>query len=188
MEADWEIEVGGGAPVIEAFWPGFVDLHRRAGHHLAAEIAEARAFPPLAGLLQALNSTASPVFTSKCDLWETGPDEVAGSDELMTGDIQAALACYIDLLPVEGAVFPNLHQAEEFCRNWVRRLSGVSTPLCRVDLILRQAIAGPAEGFGVTAYLGGTGKDRSAAGKALASAMAAFAVAIPDAATTAKAP
>ena len=26
MEADWEVEVGGGAPVIEADWPGFVDL------------------------------------------------------------------------------------------------------------------------------------------------------------------
>jgi hypothetical protein len=26
MEADWEFEVGGDAPVIEAPWPGFVDL------------------------------------------------------------------------------------------------------------------------------------------------------------------
>ena len=28
MEADWEFEVGGDAPVIEARWPGFVDLRR----------------------------------------------------------------------------------------------------------------------------------------------------------------
>jgi hypothetical protein len=26
MEADWEFEVGGDAPVIDALWPGFVDL------------------------------------------------------------------------------------------------------------------------------------------------------------------
>ena len=26
MEADWEVEIGGGAPVIDALWPGFVDL------------------------------------------------------------------------------------------------------------------------------------------------------------------
>ncbi len=28
MEADWEFEVGGDAPVIEAHWPGFVDLRQ----------------------------------------------------------------------------------------------------------------------------------------------------------------
>ena len=26
MEADWEFEVGGEAPVIEASWEGFIDL------------------------------------------------------------------------------------------------------------------------------------------------------------------
>ena len=26
MEADWELEIGGDAPVIEAHWTGFVDL------------------------------------------------------------------------------------------------------------------------------------------------------------------
>ena len=26
MEADYEVEAGGEAPVIEALWPGFVDL------------------------------------------------------------------------------------------------------------------------------------------------------------------
>ena len=105
----------------------------------------------------------------------------------MSGDALAALACYVDLLPVEGAVFPNLHQAEELCRDWVRRLSVISTPLCRVDLILRQAIGAEVLGFGVTAYLGGAGRDRPSAEEALASAMAAFASAIPAAATTAKA-
>ena len=31
MEADWEFEVGGDAPVIDACWPGFVDLRRIPG-------------------------------------------------------------------------------------------------------------------------------------------------------------
>ena len=26
MEADWEVEIGGGAPVIDACWDGYVDL------------------------------------------------------------------------------------------------------------------------------------------------------------------
>ena len=28
MEADWEMEIGGSAPVIDAFWAGFEDLRR----------------------------------------------------------------------------------------------------------------------------------------------------------------
>ena len=28
MEADWEFEVGGDAPVIEACWEGFIDLRK----------------------------------------------------------------------------------------------------------------------------------------------------------------
>ena len=47
MEADWEVEVGGGAPVIEAFWPGFVDLRGGRQHHLAADIADREHFLPL---------------------------------------------------------------------------------------------------------------------------------------------
>ena len=45
MEADWEVEIGGDAPVIEAQWPGLVDL--RANPERICEIAEASAFPPL---------------------------------------------------------------------------------------------------------------------------------------------
>ena len=54
MEADWEVEIGGDAPVIDAQWPGLVDL--RANPERVCEIAEASAFPPLADLLLALNS------------------------------------------------------------------------------------------------------------------------------------
>ena len=43
MEADWEVEVGGGSPVIEALWPGFVDL--RLYPERIGEIQEAAGFP-----------------------------------------------------------------------------------------------------------------------------------------------
>ena len=40
MEADWEIEIGGDAPVIEAHWFGFVDL--RIEPSRANELPETR--------------------------------------------------------------------------------------------------------------------------------------------------
>ena len=43
MEADWEIEVGGKAPVIEARWPGFVDL--RLHPERASQFPEAAELP-----------------------------------------------------------------------------------------------------------------------------------------------
>jgi hypothetical protein len=80
-------------------------------------------------------------------------------------------------------VFARWEQAEAFCREWVARLVPVSMPECRVELVVRQAIAGEAEGFGVTAYLSATGGDRTCAAEALAAALVAFAGAIPCAAT-----
>jgi hypothetical protein len=165
MEADWEVEVGGGAPVIEALWPGFVDL-RRSPERIG-EIQEAAGFPALAGLLLALNRTGSPVWTAKCDLWKPEANK---------------LACYVDLLPVADAVFAQWKQAEAFCRELAARLAPISMPECRVDLVVRQAIAGEAEGFGVTATLSATGGDRSGTAETLAALLVAFAGAIPPAA------
>ncbi|MGA2673188.1 MAG: hypothetical protein ABSE99_08155 [Terracidiphilus sp.] len=188
MEVDWEIEVGGGtpgcgAPVIDALWPGFVDLRQNPAR--IGEIAETAAFPPLAGLLLVLNGPASPLWTSKCDLWEPEAAELAGPGSRESAS--SVLACYVDLLPLAGQVFAQWQQAEAFCREWVARLASDRLPECRVELIVRQAIAGQAEGFGVTAYLSATGQARSAAAASLAAALDAFAAAIPSAAAPGKA-
>jgi hypothetical protein len=187
METDWEVEIGGGAPVIEALWPGFIDLRRSPKR--IGEIAEAATFTALADLLLALNGSTSPLWTAKCDLWEPGPSELA-TPELADQEAEAqpaALACYVDLLPLEGRVFAQWTHAEAFCREWVARLEPLSLPTCRIDLIVRQAIAGEDDGFGVTAYLSGTGKDRSAAAEALKAALVVFADAIPPSAAPATA-
>jgi hypothetical protein len=177
MEADWEVEVGGGAPVIEAFWPGFVDLRRTPEG--IGEIVEAAAFPPLAGLLRSLNAAASPLWTAKCDFWEPEADP-AGFGACESSSF--VLACYVDLLPSAGLVFAEWRQAEAYCRAWVARLASDRLPECGIELIVRQAVAGPAEGYGVTAYLRAAGPDRSAAAASLAAALVAFADAIPLAA------
>lgn len=178
MEVDWEVEVGGGAPVIEALWMGFVDLRRNPER--LGEIAEAANFPALADLLRVLNEAGSPVWTAKCDLWETEPAELAATESGAFAAVpSAALACYVDLLPVEGQIFAQWTEAEGFCRQWVARLEELPLSDCRVDLVVRQAMAGEAEGFGITAYVGGTGEDRSGAAVALSAALVAFAAAIP---------
>ena len=184
MEADWEIEVGGGAPVIEAVWPGFVDLRRSPD--AIVEISEAAAFPALAVLLLALNEFKSQLWTAKCDLWEPDPNEVpamaltAAPTAEISGDKPVALACYVALLPLEGLVFRHWEQAEALCREWVKQLDPFALPGCRVELVVRQAIAGELEGFGVTAYLGAAGPDRNAAAQALAAALNAFLEGIPS--------
>jgi hypothetical protein len=191
MDADWEVEIGGGAPVIDALWPGFVDLRRTPER--IGELEEATAFPALARLLLALNANGTPVWTAKCDLWEPGAGELTGTEPAgpvpggVTGGDGAALACYVDLLPLEGRVFARWQQADLFCREWADRLEPAPAAQCRVDLVVRQAIAGATEGFGITAYLGAWGRDRFEAAKALAAAMTAFADAIPAAAPPATA-
>jgi hypothetical protein len=176
MEADWEVEIGDGAPVIEADWPGFIDL--RSLPERIGEIEEAADFPPLAALLLALNAAASPLWTSKCDLWEPEP---------------AALACYIDLLPLAGKVFAEWQHAETFCGEYVARLALIalpecgpdrnseSSPDCSIALVIRQAIAGSTEGFGITAYLSAKGRDQADAAAALAIVITAFSGALPAA-------
>ena len=188
LEADWEVEVGQDAPVIDAAWAGFVDLRRAPERVL--EIAEAAAFQPLSGLLLALNAEGSPVWTAKCDLWEaedatsTGIEPESGATAGEAGQ-QMALACYVDVLPVEGRVFAHWQQAEAMCREWVARLDAAAARRCRIDLVVRQALAGGAEGFGITAYLAGAGRDRALAAEALAAAMTAFSGAIRGQATPA---
>jgi len=172
LDADWEVEIGGGAPVIEADWAGlhgssgFVDL--RGSPERVGEIAETAAFPPLAALLLALNAPGSSVRTSKCDMWNPEADE---------------MACYIDVLPREGTVFGAWQQAEAFCREYVARLEAIALPECgpecRVDLVIRQAVAGEAEGFGITAYLSAKATQSIGTAAALAAAMAGLADALP---------
>jgi hypothetical protein len=186
VEADWEVEIGGDAPVIDAHWSGFVDL--RASPERMVEIAEVRALPPLANLLLALNSKRSLVRTSKCDVWEPGP---------------GARACYVDLLPVRGGLFAEWERAEAFCRVLVKRiapraaLSAIMQPAghpilpagseseagATILLVVRRAITGQSEGFGVTAYFSAEAQCSPTAVEAIARAMVAFSNALVPAAS-----
>lgn len=177
MEADWEVEIGGSAPVIEAHWPGFIDLHAQPSR--ISDIAEAKAFPPLSDLLLALNSGSTPVWTSKCDVWEPDP---------------GALACYVDLLPLRGGVFAEWERAEAFCRVLVNRIAPRASPVeetepgrhpilvagdscgsaAAITLVVRRAITEQFEGFGVTTYFSADAQCLPDAATAITAAMVAF--------------
>ena len=172
MEADWEVEIGGDALVIDAGWPGFVDL--RLAPARAAELSETHSLPVLARTLIRLNAPSSPVWTTKCDVW---PLAEFDSDELDAPQETAlhAIACYIDLLPITSGQWPSAPQAVEWCKALCVRLRALPLRSCRVDLVLRAAILAPGRtGLGITAYLAACGSTPNNAADTLQAALAIF--------------
>ncbi|MGA3263588.1 MAG: hypothetical protein ABSC47_06045 [Terracidiphilus sp.] len=175
MEADWEFEVGGDAPVIEAQWPGFADL--RSSPERAWQLPEAAQLPALAEALARLNELASPVWTSKCDLWPRLEADAFDPDELDAppGCAAHAMGCYIDLLPRSDQQWPQPAMAAAACKHVCSLLRAVPLRCCRADLVIRRAFITPElEGLGITAYLTSSGESKDEATVALRAALAAF--------------
>lgn len=177
MEADWQFEIGPGAPIIDAAWLGLVDLRKHPDR--IREIDETALAFGLARSLLRLNSPASPVWTAKCDVWV--PEAIDPFElDAPPDDAAFARACYIDLLPRQCAGWsasslrPSL--LEEFCRRLCEALKAVPARNCRADLVVRRAVLHAAEEtLGVTAYLTACGSAEDRAATALASAMSVLA-------------
>jgi hypothetical protein len=179
MEADWEIEIGPDAPVINAIWPGFVDLRRTPER--IREIEEARSYSALADALLQLNSHNSQSWTSKCDLWTPDPRVNPWDPDEMNAtpaESAAARACYIDLLPLDASVFAEFDEAETWARTAVQRLREIDVRCCRADLVIRRAFQGDLEGIGITAYVTACGAASKSADIALCGALMALGNAI----------
>jgi hypothetical protein len=176
MEADWEIEIGVDAPLIEARWPGFVDL----AHHpeKARDLAETLQFQELAAALIRLNGSDSPVWTTKCDLW-AAPD--FDPDEMDAPHMKCllAVACYIDLLPRDPALWLIPDNAVQWCKKLCARVRCLPLRSCRADLVVR-GLVGNTDGceVGVTTYLSACSVTEAEAQTRLASALAIFADAV----------
>jgi hypothetical protein len=181
MEADWEFEVGGNAPVIDACWPGFVDLRRTLEQ--AWHLPEAAELPALAEALAKLNDAASPVWSSKCDLWPSLEAEDFDADELDAppGCAACAMGCYIDLLPRSGQQWALPELAAAACKRVCGLLGAVQLRCCRADLVIRRAVTTPNPTdpermeLGITAYLTSCGESSAEAARTLQAALAAFA-------------
>lgn len=176
MQADWEIEIGGEAPVIDADWPGLIDL--QLNPELAETLEEVRRFPPLAHWLVWLNQPASPIRTSKCDIWEPQEFDRDELDAPHESDLRA-LACYIDLLPKQAGLGTGIDDVVQWCKACCTRLVEIPLRSSRVDLVVRSTVHdGQETALGVTAYLVACAPIRLEAEKHLARAMEAFAHAV----------
>jgi hypothetical protein len=172
MEADWEFEIGGDAPVIEAYWPGFVNL--RECPTRASDLAEVEMLPELAPTLLLLNAAESPVWTCKADVFVPGqidPDELSGTAE----ESRFALACYIDMLMRSDQIWQSPSNAEKDCRKLCSQLRKLPLRCCRVDMVIRRAHVGDAQGLGATVYFTACGATETDVRKNLAECLRGFA-------------
>jgi hypothetical protein len=183
MEADWEVEIGPDAPVIDALWPGFVDL--RAAPNLASDLSEVAVLPGLVAALVRLNGASSNVWTSKCDVWpiidraEFDPYELDAPPDCGA----YAFGCYIDILPRGDGQWPSTEVAVEACKLVCRALGPVALRSCRVDLIVRRAVVDVDRDanrldLGMTAYISACGPTPAKSIDTLGAALAAFADAL----------
>ena len=171
MEADWEFEIGPDAPLIETSWSGFVDL--RAHPERASELCECRELPGLAEALIRLNVVSSPVSTSKTDVFrpETiDPDEMDASAENATHTI----ACYIDLLRRNDQSWKVPIEAERDCRDLCEKLRADLLRNCRVDIVVRRAMAADGSDLAATVYFTACGSTLGHAQNTLAECLAKF--------------
>jgi len=154
VEADWEVEIGPGAPIIDARWDGFVDLRRAP--QLARNLPEVENLPTLEGALVRLNSAQSPVWTAKCDVWQLTERDAIDPYE-MAAPPESALhgwGCYIDLLPRSDQQWIVPEMAVSTCKYLCGVLHEIPQPCCRADLVIRRAMIAPAHtNLGITAYL-----------------------------------
>ena len=177
MDIDWEVEIGGDAPVLEAHWPGLIDL--RNFPERVDEIQELTLLPLLKEFLLVLNSEKSPVWTSKCDAWRPAP---------------GTIACYIDLLPREAQLFADWRALEAFCRELAQRIepnslrlrsgnseachglvvSDAATEVRTINLVIRSALIDCQQGFGITSYFSAVGSDSADSESVMRTAMATF--------------
>lgn len=171
MEADWEFEVGGDSPVIEAYWSSFIDL--RAHPERVSELTECRELPGLADVLVRLNAADSPVWTSKTDVFtpeRIDPDEMEASRE----DAGHAISCYVDMLLRSPHIWTSPSAAKLACETLCAKLGAKPLACCRVDVIVRRVLLADANDLGATVYFTACGPTLANARGRLGKCLAAF--------------
>lgn len=174
MEADWSVEIGGEAPVIDIGWPGWIDLSQDTAQ--VHSLDEAQAFPPLGQALRIILCDCKLFASTKCDFWmedfadeaeASGPDAFCSDAE----NCQRIAGCYIDLLPQQLADWSQLTTVERWVRAFTQTLRRADCPNARVEIVLRQAFFSATTGIGLSLYAYGCGATDATARSALERAL-----------------
>jgi hypothetical protein len=178
MLAEWTAECTTDAPTLVVPWSDpdsaarYVDL--RADPYDIAEIPEADHYPALGRALRSLNAIRSPFLTAKCDIWQLSADDQPEELEALrfeldldVEDSRFGVACYIDILWRDRALFASAHQQTEMLDRLTRRAERLEHHAAALACVLRPAMfdsdEGTLEGFAFTLYLRALGHDAVAA-------------------------
>jgi hypothetical protein len=180
MDADWSVEIGEGLPWIEVPWKDWVDLRDRATSEAKMRVlSEVVAYPELAEVLFEINTNHTAALTSKCDVFpidigsvSTAMMDAADTGEELEHEVHCGLGSYIDLAFPADDAFSNFAWYESLVRRVATQLlAPIPLPRVSVELVIRQAWCFSAEGYGLTIYAMGFGRDPAAARQAWAQVM-----------------
>jgi hypothetical protein len=178
MEADWSVELTADDPGIIVPWAAtsddprkreFVDL--RLGAHLIDEIEEARPVPELRAALLLLNSARSPLWTVKCDTWESDTPMDPYEMDAAPADAILSAGSYIDLLARDSGLQVSFDLQERWIRAVADTLRAVPARAARVELVLRRAQVNHVSGYGVSWFVEGCGATTQRARRAWSEAL-----------------
>lgn len=141
MQADFSVELGGDAPVLEIPWRSTDPLIRyydlKIHPELVSHIPEATAYPELGVFLSRINAAGFPLATAKCDVWSSS--EVAPEEEIF-GDRK--FVSYIDLVFVDQGDRYSFERHEAFAKELCSLLGHAPEIAATVDLVIRHCYYG----------------------------------------------
>jgi hypothetical protein len=136
MQADFSVELGGGAPALEIPWrsndPGVRYYDLKIHPELVVQIPEARAYPELASFLSRINVAGSPLATAKCDVWSSSKVD---PEEEIFGDRK--FVSYIDLIFVDQSDRYSFEKHESFVQELCRLLGHTPEIAATIELVIR---------------------------------------------------
>jgi hypothetical protein len=169
VQADFAVELGAEDETLEIPWaaeeggPRYYDLKRDS--ELLSCIEEAAQTPELGEFLSKVNSPQSPLETAKCDAWAT--TEISPEEEIF--EATHKFGSYIDLFFSDVPKRFSFPEHEQLTKRLVALLQRAPEIAAAAELLIRRCyfyeqeeIPGQEEirdGFYVTFYLFGYGKD-----------------------------
>lgn len=167
MQADYAVELGREDETLDFPWsaPDGVSRYHDIKRHpeLLSSVEEAVQFPELAEFLAAINSSASPLETAKCDAWAS--TEINPEEEIFAAPWK--FGSYVDLLLTNACLQTSFNDHEILMERLTALLANVPDIPAAAEFLLRRCFyyAGQSlrEGFYITFYLVGYGPDETKA-------------------------